>query len=65
MNISIHNELQPGAQLQIFNETGSQLKTMPLEMNVQQINASDLIEGAYILRIINGSQIISDRFIKF
>ncbi|WP_207534539.1 T9SS type A sorting domain-containing protein [Desertivirga arenae] len=54
-----------GAKAEIYNLNGSEALRLPLLSGPEVvIPVADLASGTYILRIINGTEIISSRFVK-
>jgi len=67
LNISFGNNIPESARFDIFDLNGRLIKTMEYkdsELPVQQINIGNLAVGTYILKVDNGKDSTSHKFIK-
>ncbi len=52
------------ANIDVYDMLGSKLKSITINDKTNTINLSDLTQGTYLLRIINGNKIITKKIIK-
>ena len=64
LNVWVNGTLSTGAYIQVYHSSGALAQHLPLEYSEMQLNTAELANGVYILKVINGSEVVTQRFMK-
>ena len=64
LNIILTGTVHPDAQLVLYHSSGAEVDRIPIVSENMQLHIGNYPNGMYILKVINGTEVITQRFIK-
>jgi hypothetical protein len=64
LNVSVLGDIAPKATIRVVNVNGAVVMEQIVTSNLQQLNISKLPKGVYMLKVNNGTTVLSSKFTK-
>jgi hypothetical protein len=64
INISLLGEISKQSTLQITDAKGMVVKELKVKNSIESINVANLAKGVYIVKVLNGTNVLTSKFVK-
>ncbi len=64
INLNIADELNPNCSIVILDSKGVAIKSQKMQSKMQQVDIATLGAGFYLVKVINGTKVMTQKFIK-